>query len=150
GVERFLFFSFSGLALLGGISLVTSRNPARGAISFALVVLSTCGLFLLQAAPFLMAGTVIIYAGAIIVTFLFVIMLAQQEGPSDADSRSREPVFVVATAFVLLGCLLGVVREHYDRSGIDRFVGRFDSLRVGNQVDRDRISELRSYLPETS
>src|SRR5438552_14503204 len=36
-VERFLFFSFSGLALLGGISLVTSRNPARGAISFALV-----------------------------------------------------------------------------------------------------------------
>ena len=41
-----------------------------------MVVLSTCGLFLLNAAPFLMAGTVIIYAGAIIVTFLFVLMLA--------------------------------------------------------------------------
>src|SRR5262249_12572307 len=47
-VERFLFFSFSGLAILGGISFVTNRNPARGAIAFALVVLSTCGLFLLQ------------------------------------------------------------------------------------------------------
>ena len=58
--------------------------------SFALVVLSSCGLFLLQAAPFLMAATIIVYAGAIVVTFLFVIMLAHQEGPSDADYRSRE------------------------------------------------------------
>ena len=58
--------------------LVTQQNPARAALSFALVVLSTCGLFLLLAAPFLMAATIVIYAGAIVVTFLFVIMLAQQ------------------------------------------------------------------------
>ena len=37
----------------------------------------------------IMAATIIIYAGAIIVTFLFVLMLAQQEGPSDAAARSR-------------------------------------------------------------
>ena len=48
------------------------------------MILATCGLFLLLAAPFLMAATIIIYAGAIIVTFLFVLMLSQQQGPSDS------------------------------------------------------------------
>ena len=108
--ESFLFYVFSAAAVGFGALLVTQRNPARAALSFALVVLSTCGLFLLLAAPFLMAATIIIYAGAIIVTFLFVLMLAQQEGPSDADSRSREPMLASAIGFVLLGALLYVLQ----------------------------------------
>src|SRR5262245_5261148 len=87
-IESFLFLVFSLLAIVAGGLLVTQQNPARAAISFALVVLSTCGLFMLLAAPFLMAATVVIYAGAIVVTFLFVLMLAQQEGLSSADARS--------------------------------------------------------------
>ncbi len=107
--ESFLFYVFSAAAVGFGALLVTQRNPARAALAFALVVLSTCGLFLLLAAPFLMAATIIIYAGAIIVTFLFVLMLAQQEGPSDADARSREPMLASAIGFVLLGALLYVL-----------------------------------------
>ena len=83
--------------------MITQRNPVHAALCFALVVLSTCGLFLLQAAPFLMAATIIIYAGAIVVTFLFVIMLAQQAGLSNADQRSREPLLATLAGFVLLG-----------------------------------------------
>src|SRR5207249_7138065 len=104
--EKVLFYAFVGIAVVAGGLLVTQSNPAYGALAFALVVLSTCGLFLLQAAPFLMASTVIIYAGAIIVTFLFVIMLAQQAGLSDADQRSREPLLATVAGFVLLGALL--------------------------------------------
>ncbi len=85
-----LFYFFAFVAVVSGGMLVTQRDAVHGALSFALVVLSTCGLFLILAAPFLMAATIIVYAGAIIVTFLFVIMLAQQSGISDADSRSRE------------------------------------------------------------
>ncbi len=88
-----LFTLFSLGALVFGTVLVVQRNPARGAIAFAFVILSTCGLFLLLAAPFLMAATIIIYAGAIIVTFLFVLMLSQVSGPSDENDRSREPLF---------------------------------------------------------
>ena len=69
--ETVLFYSFAGIAITAGGLLVTQRNPARAALSFALVVLATCGLFLLQAAPFLAAATIIVYAGAIVVTFLF-------------------------------------------------------------------------------
>jgi NADH-quinone oxidoreductase subunit J len=117
--EAILFYGFAGLALLAGGVLITQRNPARAAIAFAVVVLSTCGLFLLQAAPFLMAATVIIYAGAIIVTFLFVLMLAHQGGPSDADDRSREPLLATVAGFALLGCLVLVLLRTYDHRTLD-------------------------------
>jgi NADH-quinone oxidoreductase subunit J len=109
--ETFLFYLFSAISLGAGTLLVTQRNPARAALSFALVVLSTCGLFLLLAAPFLMAATTIIYAGAIVVTFLFVLMLAQQEGFSSADARSREPLLSVFTAGLLLFALVLVINR---------------------------------------
>lgn len=112
-VEGFLFYVFSAVAIVSGVLLVTQSNPGRAALAFALVILSTCGLFLLQAAPFLMAATTIIYAGAIIVTFLFVLMLSQQEGRSDADWRSREPLLACLAGFVLLGALLYVLQQTY-------------------------------------
>ncbi len=117
--EVILFYAFSGIAVVAGGLLVTQSNPARAALSFALVVLSTCGLFLLQAAPFLMATTIIIYAGAIIVTFLFVLMLAQQSGVSDADRRSREPLLAAVTGFILLGSLLYVLNLSYGTDDLD-------------------------------
>ena len=74
------FYGFGLLAIVAAILTVTSRNPVYSALWFALVVLSSSGLFLLARAQFLAVGTIIVYAGAIIVTFLFVIMLAQAEG----------------------------------------------------------------------
>ncbi len=125
--ETVLFYAFSALALIFGGLLVTQRNPARAAISFAVVVLSVCGLFLLLAAPFLMAATIIIYAGAIVVTFLFVLMLAQQEGPSNANDRSREPLLASVTGFVLLGVLAYVLQQTYGTDDIDGLIVRTQS-----------------------
>lgn len=126
--EVVLFYLFSAIAVVSGVLLVTQRNPARAALSFALVVLSTCGLFLLQAAPFLAAATAIVYAGAIVVTFLFVLMLAQQEGPSDADFRSREPFLASVAGFVLLGTLLYVLRIGCGTGELDEMVSRARTL----------------------
>jgi NADH:ubiquinone oxidoreductase subunit 6 (subunit J) len=112
-VETILFYCFAGLAVLFGGMMITQTQPVRAALSFAMVILNTCGLFLLQAAPFLMAATIIVYAGAIVVTFLFVIMLAQQSGMDNADHRSREPLLACVAGFVLLGALLYVLRHDY-------------------------------------
>lgn len=120
--ENLLFYCFSGIALVSGTLLITQRNPVHAALSFALVVLSTCGLFLLQAAPFLMAATIIVYAGAIVVTFLFVIMLAQQAGWSDADHRSREPFISTLAGFVLVGALLYLLQRTYDIHHLDQLL----------------------------
>jgi NADH:ubiquinone oxidoreductase subunit 6 (subunit J) len=110
-------------------------------LSFALVVLSTCGLFLLQAAPFLMAATIIIYAGAIVVTFLFVIMLAQQVGTSDADQRSREPFLSSLAGFVLLGAMLCMLHLTYSTE-------RFDALLARAKVatESPTLEEMRNTL----
>ena len=105
-VPDILFWLFSTGAIAFGALLVTQRNPARGAIAFAFVILSSCGLFLLLAAPFLMAATIIIYAGAIIVTFLFVLMLSNVKGPSNENDRSREPLLGSLAGFAFIGLIL--------------------------------------------
>ena len=106
-----LFALFSAGALGFGTVLVVQRNPGRGAIAFAFVILSTCGLFLLLAAPFLMAATIIIYAGAIIVTFLFMLMLSHAEGPSDENDRSREPLYGSFAGFAFVGLVLFTLHQ---------------------------------------
>ena len=105
-VQDALFCLFSGVAVISAALMITNRNPAYSALWFALVTLSVCGLFLLQSAPFLASATVIVYAGAIIVTFLFVLMLAQQAGKTNYDQNARQPGVIAFTGFVLLGALL--------------------------------------------
>jgi len=144
--EAFLFYAFSATAVIAGGLLVTQRNPARAALSFALVVLSTCGLFLLLAAPFLAAATAIVYAGAIVVTFLFVLMLAQQEGPSDADYRSREPLLSAIAGFILLGVLLYVLQANFDLRPLDKLLSATDSL-IG-QMERATATNEKNQLLE--
>jgi NADH:ubiquinone oxidoreductase subunit 6 (subunit J) len=145
-----LFYAFAALALAGGGLLITQENPARAALSFVLVVLSTSGLFLLLAAPFLFAATIIVYAGAIIVTFLFVLMLAQQYGYSDADSRSREPALATLTGALLLGVILYVVRLGHN--GGD-FQDVLDGIAAARQAEtgeamRDAVQSTRSDRPD--
>jgi NADH:ubiquinone oxidoreductase subunit 6 (subunit J) len=140
--ETFLFYAFSAIAIVAGTLLVTQHNPGRAALSFALVVLSTCGLFLLLAAPFLMAATIIIYAGAIIVTFLFVLMLAQQSGLDDADLRSREPLLAAVTGFVLLAAVLYVLRLDFGTRDLDAALEAIDAA--------DRREDGKALLREAA
>jgi NADH-quinone oxidoreductase subunit J len=106
-----LFYLFSASAVVSAVCMITNSNPVYAALWFALVTLSTCGLYLLQSAPFLAAATVVVYAGAIIVTFLFVIMLARQAGSAPYDRSAREPFVAALTAFVLLGAIFHTLGE---------------------------------------
>ncbi|MFN9718683.1 MAG: NADH-quinone oxidoreductase subunit J [Planctomycetota bacterium] len=103
--DAIMFWVFAVNALICGVLMITARNPVYAALWFALTTLATCGLFLLQSAPFLAAATVIVYAGAVIVTFLFVIMLAQQSGAANYDQKAVQPILAIASAFVLLGAV---------------------------------------------
>jgi NADH-quinone oxidoreductase subunit J len=115
-LETVLFWIFAGAAIVFATLMITSRNPVYSALWFALVTLNTCGLFLLRSAPFLAAATVIVYAGAIVVTFVFVIMLAQQSGATVYDQRARQPVVATIAAFVLLAMILGTLRQSRDEA----------------------------------
>ena len=106
-----LFYLFAATAILSAGLMITDRNPVFAALWFAVTTLSVCGLFLLNAAPFLAAATIIVYAGAIVVTFLFVIMLAQQAGTANYDHHSVQPFAASLLSFVLLGALLFALQE---------------------------------------
>jgi len=147
--ETILFYAFSAVAIIGGALLVTHHNPVYAALAFALVVLSTCGLFLLLAAPFLMAATVIIYAGAIIVTFLFVIMLAQQAGLSSADRRAREPFLASLAGFILLAAILCVLLRTYNTWSLDAYLSQVEKAagaKSAEDIDQALGGNPKSFL----
>ena len=142
-VEGVLFGAFAVGAVAFGVLMIAQRNPARAALCFALVILNVCGLFLLLAAPFLMAATIIIYAGAIIVTFLFVVMLSQQVGYTDANDRSREPFLSAAVGFILLGTLFVVLQRAYDTRDVDRFIENAGELSRLNSAEEMSLAVPR-------
>lgn len=110
---RIVFLLLATQTVLGGVMTVTQRNPVSCALWFACVVIGTAGLFLLQNAQFLAAAIVIVYAGAIIVMFLFVIMMAQQTGGARYDRVAREPALAVGACFVLLIALVSTIAATY-------------------------------------
>jgi NADH-quinone oxidoreductase subunit J len=139
-VRDVMFYLFSGAAILSAGLMITDRNPVYAALWFALTTLAVCGLFLLNSAPFLSAATIIVYAGAIIVTFLFVIMLAQQTATANYDSRAVQPFLASVLSFALLGGLLFALQEW---GGID---GKLtDEAREGQFVTLDPVSPANRF-----
>ncbi|HEY1784741.1 MAG TPA: NADH-quinone oxidoreductase subunit J [Pirellulales bacterium] len=100
-----LFWILAGVTLIAAGAAVTLRSPVYCAVWFALSLLGTAGLFLFQGAQFLAAATIIVYAGAILVTFLFVLMLAQSTGRAYYDRVCWEPLVSAVTGAVLVGIL---------------------------------------------
>ena len=73
--EMILFFMFGAVSLIGAIAVISFRHPIYSALSLIVTFFSQAGLFVLLGAHFVAAVQVIVYAGAIMVLFLFVIML---------------------------------------------------------------------------
>jgi NADH-quinone oxidoreductase subunit J len=93
------------IAFAAAARVVTHRKPVYSALYFVLLVVAVAGLLVLVQAEFLAAALVIVYAGAILVTYLFVIMLAQQARAAAYDAQAREPFWGVLGGFVLLGAI---------------------------------------------
>lgn len=105
------FYILAGVSLASAVMMITSRNPVYSALWFALVLLANSGLYFQQGAEFLAGATIIVYAGAIIVMFLFVVMLAQPSGTAGYDRVSREPLFSCLAGMLMSAALLGTI--HY-------------------------------------
>lgn len=106
------FYVFALIGLGAALRVITHPRPVYAALYFVLTVIATGGLFLLLSAEFMAFALIIVYAGAILITYLFVIMLATQapeEGEVEAlaeyDVSAREPVGATVTGFLLLALL---------------------------------------------
>jgi NADH-quinone oxidoreductase subunit J len=87
-----LFILFAGMAVGCAISMVAQRNPLYGAISLIGVFISLACLYVTLSAPFIAAVQVIVYAGAIMVLVVFVIMLLNVDQPERQPRRLRSLV----------------------------------------------------------
>lgn len=109
------FWIFSTIALLGALRVVTHPRPVYAALYFVLTVFATAGLFILMWAEFMAAALVLIYAGAILVTYVFVIMLAASSSPggieklNEYDTNSRDPLVASVVGVALMGMMLFVI-----------------------------------------
>ena len=106
------FYIFAALGLASSLRVITHPKPVYSALYFILTILATSGLFLILSAEFMAFALIIIYAGAILITYLFVIMLATQspseelvEAQPEYDRVAREPVLATVAGFVLLAAL---------------------------------------------
>lgn len=78
-MDLYLFAFFASLAALGAIGVVALRNPVYAALSLATVFVALAALYVMLSAPFIAVAQVMIYAGAILILFLFVIMMLSPE-----------------------------------------------------------------------
>jgi NADH-quinone oxidoreductase subunit J len=96
-IFEFAFFGLASLlVLLGGLATVAARNPIRGAMGLLTSIVGIAGLYLMLSAEFLAAIQILVYAGAIVILFLFVIMLLGPSATSPRDARTAVPRYVGA------------------------------------------------------
>jgi NADH-quinone oxidoreductase subunit J len=103
--EEAVFLTVALVAVISGAATVVSRSPVYAAIWFAMALAGVSGVLLVLGGQFLGVATIVVYAGAILVMFLFVLMLAQPAGLAPYDRVSNEPLLAAVAGAVLLGIL---------------------------------------------
>jgi NADH-quinone oxidoreductase subunit J len=108
-MHMILFFLFAGFCLAGAINLLVQSHPINSALSLIVVMTSLAVLYLLLGAEFLAAAQVIVYAGAIMVLFVFTVMLlnAGREERTMGSRVYRSVGFPAGVA--ILACLATVI-----------------------------------------
>jgi NADH-quinone oxidoreductase subunit J len=104
-LESYILMGFCALATGGGVGFLVAREPVHAALGFATAVLSTCGVMFIQSALFIAAATMIVYAGATIIIFLFVLMFAQQTDLRTYDIQLTNPLLASAIGAILLATI---------------------------------------------
>ena len=104
----FFFYFLSALALISGVLVITRKNPVHSAIALIFTLLSLAGLYLMLYAPFVAGVQIILYAGGIMVLFLFVIMLVSV-GRVERESQFNQQWLLGIAATAVLGVLFILV-----------------------------------------
>jgi len=99
----FFFYLLAAAAMLSGLVVITRRNAVHSALALIVTLLSVAGLYLMLYAPFVAGVQIIVYAGGIMVLFLFVIMLVSIEVTvKDRQFNRMWPIGLVAACFLLV------------------------------------------------
>ena len=144
-----IFFVLAGLAVLGALSLVLQKHPIHSALSLIVVMVCLAGLYLLMGAEFVAAVQIIVYGGAIMVLFIFVIMLlnAGEEEHTDFSKIAKFAGLPLALALTASLAAL-VVKPDQNVHGATQAVIPKATEQISTMLFKDFVYpfELTSFL----
>jgi len=132
------FIIFGLAAIVSAIMVISFRNPMASAIALIVTLCSIAGLFAIMGATFVAALQVIVYAGAIMVLFLFVIMLLNLKRDEFGPDKRK----IQKTLAIILGVLLVVEVGIFIQAGL----GDFGPSPAGDKGSFTSTAELSSLL----
>ncbi|MGV3774997.1 MAG: NADH-quinone oxidoreductase subunit J [Verrucomicrobiales bacterium] len=112
------FFVFSALTLLCGIMVISRKNPVTSAMFLVLCIISMAGLFVLLHAFFLAAIQVIVYAGAVMVVFLFVIMLLDLKVEQARKFKAITGILAFLSVAAVAGVIISIIWKTNPSAGL--------------------------------
>ena len=145
-MELFLFLLFGLLAVAGALNLLLQRHPINSALSLIVVMMSLAVLYFSLGAEFLAAAQVIVYSGAIMVLFVFVIMLLNA-GEEDRSKASRIAAIAGFPGAVAILCLLTFVFLSERRQLGTTQLGGYLSNAVNNIAEISHVLFTALLLP---
>jgi NADH:ubiquinone oxidoreductase subunit 6 (subunit J) len=150
--EQVLFFIVAAGALAGALGVVMLRNPFYCVLALVVHLVALAVLFLLLQAAFLAAAQVVVYAGAVMVLYIFVVAYIggqdEELRPDDSLISSFGPLFALAIAVELCFALIGSGLESLDTRGADVGPGFGSPGEIGSMLLRRVLVpfEAASYL----
>ncbi|MBV8476807.1 MAG: NADH-quinone oxidoreductase subunit J [Acidobacteria bacterium] len=114
----FFFYFLSALALLGAVFVITRRNAVHSALALIVTLLALAGIYLMLYAPFVAGVQIILYAGGIMVLFLFVIMLVNLERAEKEKQFNQQWLIALVAAGGLGLLFMRVFTESRTVSGL--------------------------------
>jgi NADH-quinone oxidoreductase subunit J len=143
GTEPILFTVFGVLAVGSAISVIAFKNPIHSALALVLTFFSLAGLFILLGAYFVAVVQVIVYAGAIMVLFLFVIMLLNLGSLQTARQVSTAKVFSVILGFILAVEVIYIGVNVYNGTAVAS--SQTESAAVGGTITSEQLKQIGAY-----
>jgi NADH-quinone oxidoreductase subunit J len=152
-MEIWLFYLFGGVALVAAVNVIAQRRVFYSAMSLIVCLSSLAGLYMLLEAPFIAAVQVIVYAGAIMVLFLFVIMLLDPYSSAIMRDRKRLLAYLAVPLGITAIALLYSSLQSYQLGRVPRLAasgpGGYGTVRIiGETLFRDYLLpfEITSVL----
>jgi NADH-quinone oxidoreductase subunit J len=115
-MEAVFFYFFSGIALLSAINVIAQRKVIYSAISLIICLCSVAALYLALDAPFIAAIQIIVYAGAIMVLFLFVIMMVDPFSVAALKDKKKYLKYLAVLFGIIVISLLVPMLRSYNRA----------------------------------
>jgi|TARA_B100001059_G_C17838703_1_gene590247 NADH-quinone oxidoreductase subunit J len=142
-MENLVFYLFAFMAVAGGVLLVALRNPVSSALAMVLSFVGLAGLFIGLNAYFVGIVQILVYAGAIMVLFIFIIMLLDLNDEKPVKFKSSSVVAGLIIPLLLVVQILGVIQTGSEGNKVEFEEITNDSMRKSAeqfaQLDKDEV-----------